>query len=198
MKLGLVKNSCIIIGLACSFLFAKDMILSTPDGLNIVLHDDSTWVFQNGQRNDLEKDFTVPVSNGKIVLISASGTWGFVNSEIKDERELVPSDSVTGKGHAANRDIAVATAQAQKQAFDQVVARMKIALKNMKIDQTKLSDCVRRVEKNIDKNDNFKKDIGWEVSVSMKLDRGSIFAVAECAEKKAKPVDTTAKAAKKK
>jgi hypothetical protein len=84
-----------------------------------------------------------------------------------------------------NRDVAVATAQAQKQALDQAVARMKIALKNMKIDPAKIADCIKRVEKQVDKNDNFKKDIGWEVSVSMKLDRGSIFAVAECAEKTA-------------
>ena len=196
MKIRLIERLCVVVGLTCGFLSAKDMVLSTPDGMNIVLHDDSTWVFQNGKRNEIEKDFTVPVSDSKIVLISSGGTWEFVSSEIKDERELVPADSVTGKGHAVNKDLAVATAQAQKQALDQVTARMKIALKNLKIDQTKLADCVKRVEKTVDKNDNFKKDVGWDVAVSMKLDRGSLFAVADCAQK-VKTADAPAKAAKK-
>jgi hypothetical protein len=161
----------------------KEMILTTPAGMTIVLHEDSTWTFQNGVKKEIEKDFTVPIDNGKIIMISTAGTWAYVTSEIKDERELVPSDSVTSKGHAVSRDVAVATAQAQKQALDQAIERMRIALKNMKIDQKKLADCVKRVEKQVDKTENFKKETGWEVSIAIKIDRGGIFAVAECAEK---------------
>lgn len=197
MRLIYVARVTVAISVACGFLFGKDMVLTTPDGMDIILKDDSTWVFKNGQKGEVEGDFTVPVTGGKIVLIAADGTWGFVKEEIKKEREIIPTDSVIGKGHGVHGDVAVANAMAQKEALAQVVGKMRIALKNVKIDQSKFADCVRRVEKDVDKQEEFKKGTGWVVSIKMTLDRGSILAVAECAMKEEKKPADTVKTTKK-
>jgi Ni,Fe-hydrogenase I large subunit len=197
---GVFLKLFLIIGVSCGSLFAKemvakDMVLTTLDGMKLVLHADNTWVFQDGKRVEVEKDFTVPVANGKIVLVATDGTWGYVEKEIKDEEKLIRVDSITGNGHSMNRDIVAATAEAQKQALNQTVSKMKNALRLLDIDPAKLADCVKRVEKDVDKKEDFKQNAGWDVSIKIVLDKGSIFAVADCAKK----VDNdTAAAAKKK
>ncbi|MBN1128357.1 MAG: hypothetical protein JXA71_05190 [Chitinispirillaceae bacterium] len=168
----------------------KDMVLTTLDGVDVLLRADNTWEIQGGKNIEFEKDFTVPVSGGKIVLIAMDGTWSYVNKEIQDENDLIPTQSVSGSGHAVHIDYAVATAQAQKQALSQVGAKMRNALKKVKTDPKKLDDCIRRVEKDVDKKEEFKKGPGWTVSITMVLDRGSILAVADCAIKEKK--DTAA------
>lgn len=168
----------------------KDLILTTLDGVDVVLHADNTWELQGGKNIQFEKDFTVPVSGGKIVLIAMDGTWSYVDKEIQDENALIPTQTVNGAGHAVHMDYSTASGQAQKQALAQVGAKMRTALKKVKIDLKKLDDCIRRVEKEVDKKEEFKKGIGWDVSISMVLDRGSILAVAECAMKEKK--DSTA------
>ncbi len=160
-----------------------------------MLKDDNTWVYENGKPSEIEKDFTVPVSNGKIILIGTDGTWGYVEKEIKDEEKLIKTDSVVGTGHSVNRDINAATADAQKQALRQAVSKMKNALHQLEIDDSKLEDCVKRVEKQVDKKEDFKQGTGWDVNIRMVLDKGSIFAVADCAKKIEN--DSTKAAAKK-
>jgi hypothetical protein len=177
-------KSVFIVALSCTFLFAKDMILTTLDGQKIILHEDNTWVFQSGKKTEIEKDFTVPVTGGKIVLIATDGTWGFVEKEIVNEEELVRADSIVGNGHSLNKDVTAANAEAQKLALAQAVSKMKVALSRLKIDQPKVADCVKRVEKDVSKKEDFKQGKGWDVSVRMFLDRGSILAVADCSMKK--------------
>jgi hypothetical protein len=193
--------SLFIIAATCCTVFAKDMVLTTLDGTDLLLKDDSTWVCKSGKQINVESDFTVPVDGGKFVLIAADGTWGFVKKEIKNEKELVSADLVIGKGHKVHIDVAVATALAQKEAVSNAVAKMKYALRNLEIDGKKLSDCVKRVEKDIDKKETFIKGTGWDVAIVISLDRGSILAVAECSMKDTaalttKPVGSTGPAKK--
>jgi hypothetical protein len=170
--------------LFCVSVFAKEMILTTLDGQKIVLHEDNTWTFESGTKGEIDQDLTVPVNGGKIVLIATDGTWGFTEKEIVHQEELVKTDSVVGNGHSINKDVTAANAEAQKLALAQVTARMKIALGKLKIDAPKLPDCVKRVEKDVSKKENFIQGKGWDVSVRIYLDRGSILAVAECVMKK--------------
>lgn len=167
------------------------MVLTTLEGTDLLLKDDSTWVYKSGNQIDITEDFTVPVDGGKFVLIAADGTWGFVKKEIKKEKELIPTDTVIGKGHAVHIDVAVATNLAQKEATSKVVTKMTYALRNVKIDPKKLSDCVKRVEKDVDKKETFIKGTGWDVAIVITLDRGSILAVAECSMKDAAVPATT-------
>jgi hypothetical protein len=168
----------------------KDLVLTTLDGVDVLLRADNSWEIQGGKNIDFEKDFTVPITGGKIVLISMDGTWSYVDKEIQDENDLIPTQSVSGSGRAVHIDVGVASAKAQKQALAQIGAKMKTTLKKVKIDPKKLDDCIQRVEKDIDKKEAFKKGTGWTVSISMALDRGSILAVADCAMKETK--DSTA------
>jgi hypothetical protein len=168
----------------------KELILTTLDGVDVVLHADNTWEIQSGKNIQFEKDFTVPVSGGKIVLIAMDGTWSYVDKEIQDEDALIPTQTINGAGHAVHMDYATASNQAQKQALAQVGTKMRSALKKIKIDLKKIDDCIRRVEKDVDKKEEFKKGVGWDVAISMVLDRGSILAVADCAMKEKK--DSTA------
>jgi len=190
VKTAFVSSVVLSISLVSAIL-AKDMVLTTLEGSDLLLKDDSTWTYKGGVPLTEEEDFTVPVDGGKYVLIAADGTWGFVRQPIKKEKEVIPADTVIGKGHAVHIDVAVATALAQKEALTQAVTKMKYALRNVKIDPKKLSECVKRVEKDVDKKETFKKGTGWDVTVVMTMDRGSILAVADCSMKdKPAPVDS--------
>lgn len=178
-----ILKSLLVLGVLAGILFAKDMIMTTLDGQKIVLHEDNTWTLPDGKRAEFEKDFTVPVSSGKIVLVATDGTWGYVEKEIKDEEKLIKVDSIIGNGHSVNRDVMAATAEAQKLALNQTITKMRNALKQLDINQTKLEDCVKRVEKDVNKKEDFKQGVGWDVTIRITLDRGSIFAVADCAKK---------------
>jgi hypothetical protein len=192
----ILLKSFFVIALGCTFLFAKDMILTTLDGQKIILHEDNTWVYHSGKKTEIERDFTVPVTGGKIVLIATDGTWGFVEKEIVNQEELVKTDSIVGNGHSLNKDVTAANAEAQKLALAQTVTKMKVALSKLKIDPSKVADCVKRVEKDVSKKEDFKQGKGWDVTVRVFLDRGSILAVADCAMKKEdESPDSTKKAA---
>jgi hypothetical protein len=176
-------------------LFAKssprptEMELTTPDGMAIILKPDSTWSFKNNNQESVENDFTVPVNNGKIIKISHDQTWSFVKKEIIPENKILACDSVSGKGHSINPDINTATDAAQKQAMQEISTKVKIALKNIKIDAKKLPDCIKDAHKDVSKNEDFKKNTGWEVSVLVKIDKTGLMAISDCAKKSA---DTSA------
>lgn len=205
MNPRIMMKSLYIICISCSFLFAKDLIMTTLDGQKLVLHEDNTWVMQSGKQTTFENDFTVPVSGGKIVLIATDGTWGFVDKEIVHQEELVKTDSIIGNGHSVNKDVMAAKAEAQKQALSQVTTKIKNALVKLKIDQKLLPDCIKRAEKDVTNKEDFKKGVGWDETVRMFLDRGSILAIADCSMKKEdeapdstkKAVGTKKKSAKK-
>jgi hypothetical protein len=168
---------------------AAEMELTTPDGVAIILKPDSTWSFKNNNQEGVENDFTVPVNNGKIIKISHDQTWSFVKKEIIPENKILACDSVSGKGHSINPDINTATDVAQKQAMQEISTKVKIALKNIKIDAKKLPDCIKDAHKDVSKNEDFKKNTGWEVSVLVKIDKTGLMAISDCAKKSA---DTSA------
>jgi hypothetical protein len=192
----IMMKSVVTICICCSLLIAKEMILTTLDGIKIALKEDNTWVLQSGKAPSFERDFTVPVSGGKYVLIAMDGTWGFVEKELVYQEDQVRTDSIVGNGHSVNKDVMAANAEAQKQALGQVTTKMRNALAKLKIDQKLLSDCIKRAEKDVTKKEDFKQGVGWEVTIRIFVDRGSILAVADCAMKKEDEApDSTKKAA---
>jgi hypothetical protein len=195
VKYRIAVLSFCFLSLLCGALFAKEMILTTLDGIKIVLKEDNTWVLQSGKQPSFERDFTVPVSGGKFVLVATDGTWGFVEKELVYQEDQVRTDSIVGNGHSVNKDVLVANAEAQKQAISQVNTKMRNALVKLKIDQKLLGDCVKRAEKDVTKKEDFKQGVGWDVAVRIFVDRGSILAIADCAMKKEdESADSTAKA----
>ncbi|HUI92477.1 MAG TPA: hypothetical protein VLX68_09550 [Chitinivibrionales bacterium] len=192
----IMMKSIIAVCIFCSLLFAKEMVLTTLDGVKIVLKEDNTWVLQSGKAPSFERDFTVPVNGGKYVLIAMDGTWGFVEKELVHQEDQVRADSIVGNGHSVNKDVMAANAEAQKQALSQVTTKMRNALAKLKIDQKLLGDCIKRAEKDVTKKEDFKQGLGWDVSIRMFVDRGSILAVADCAmAKEDEAADSTKKAA---
>jgi hypothetical protein len=177
-----MKNTilALLVLFACSVL-AKDMALTTPEGVQIILHDDNTWEYKKGPSLQPPKDDnSVELTDGRIILLKTDYSWGFVDRATLANMLKVTIDSVSTKGSGTNIDVAVATKTAYSKCWETVAAKIRAGV-NKKMAQAKLMDCVRRVEKDEDKQENFVKGQGWTVSVSMKLDRGSINAVIECA-----------------
>jgi hypothetical protein len=73
-----------------------------------------------------------------------------------------------------------ASAIAMKNAVGNATNKLKAAIKNKKLNYTKLQDCVKRVEKDVDSEENFTKGKGWSVTTNIVLDKGSILAVLDC------------------
>ncbi|MGB7567725.1 MAG: hypothetical protein WBM07_07690 [Chitinivibrionales bacterium] len=159
------------------------MELTTPDGTAIILNPDSTWSFKNGKQEPIDKDFTVPLRNGKIIKIAQDQTWSYVKEEIVNVTQVLASDSVTGKGHCVNADVTAATDVAQKQALQDLTAKIKLALGKIKSDPKKLPDCIKEVQKNVVKNEDFKKGIGWEITVLVTVNKSGLLALSDCAKK---------------
>lgn len=165
------------------------MELTTPDGTAIILNPDSTWSFKNGKQEPIDKDFTVPLRSGKIIKIAQDQTWSYVKEEIVNVTQVLASDSVTGKGHCVNADVTTATDAAQKQAMQDLTAKIKLALGKIKSDPKKLPDCIKEVQKNVVKNEDFKKGIGWEITVLVTVNKSGLLALSDCAKK---IIDSTA------
>ena len=171
--------------------------LKTPDGLMIVLNPDSTWQFKDGQASTVEKDFTVPVGGGRIILITSDGKWGFTKKEIINSTVHLLSDSIIAKGHNINIDIGTATSAAQKQALKEMNLKIRAAIKKFSLDPKKLEECIKNVEKGVEKKEDFKKGSGWDVSITIIVNKDGLLAVSECAKKaEAEPKTGAKKAAK--
>jgi len=99
------------------------------------------------------------------------------------------------KGNSVNQDITTATGAAQKQALKEMNLKIRAAIKKFKIDAAKLDECIKNVEKNIDKKENFVKGKGWESSITIIVNKNGLLALTECAKK---PEVEPAKGAKKK
>ena len=67
--------------------------------------------------------------------------------------------------------------------MQEISTKVKIALKNIKIDAKKLPDCIKDAHKEVSKNEDFKKNTGWEVSVLVKIDKNGLMALSDCAKK---------------
>ena len=171
------------------------MELTTPDGTAIILNPDSTWSFKNGKQEPIDKDFTVPLRNGRIIKIAQDQTWSYVKEEIVNVTQVIVSDSVTGKGHCLNADVTNATDVAQKQAMQDLTAKIKLALGKIKSDPKKLPDCIKDVQKNVVKTEDFKKGAGWEITVLVTVNKSGLLALSDCAKK---TIDSTAVIKKKK
>ncbi len=183
--------SAIVLIFACFQVFATKGVLveqqawelKTPDGLMIVLNPDSSWAFKDGKTSTIEQDFTVPVGGGRIILITQDGRWGFTNKEIINSTVHLVSDSIVAKGHNINMDLNTATAAAQKQVLKELNVKIRGAVKNFKLDATKLEECIKNVEKSVDKKEDFKKGSGWDVSVVIIVNKTGLLGVTECAKK---------------
>jgi hypothetical protein len=186
-----VYVSATVLIFACFQIFATKGIvveqqaweLKTPDGLEIVLNPDSTWAFKDGKNSTVEQDFTVPVGGGRIILITQDGKWGFTHKEIINSTVHLVSDSIIAKGYSVNPDLNTATAATQKQVLKEMNGKIRAAVKNFKLDPTKIEECIKNVEKGVDKKENFVKGKGWEVSVTIIVNKTGLMGITECAKK---------------
>jgi hypothetical protein len=168
----------------------RRMVLNTPDGKNILLKEDNTWEPDGNKEMIVEKDFTVPLNDGRFVLITADGTWGFVGKEVQYAEDMLTIDKVVARGTGQSIDVNAATNAAGRQALDNAVLKTRDALKKIKVDTKKIRECIERVEKDMSTDEQFAKGKGWTVTVTMTLDKGSLLAVVDCAR------DTTSAKAK--
>ena len=84
MKALFLNATILFAFFSCSALFAEKgvlvekqaMELKTLDGTRILLYEDSTWQFKDPKHQEIEKDFTVPIGGGRIILISKDQRWG--------------------------------------------------------------------------------------------------------------------------
>ncbi len=198
MKFFTFKLSYIILFSSFIFsIFAADMVLTTPDGVNIVLHDDNTWDFEDRNSEDITEDIDITLGDNRIILITPDYEWRFVKKSDLKKKNVIPVKNVTATGMGKSIDLAQALATASKAALDKVTYKLKISLKNKKLKNDKLKDCIRRVEKDVDTTEVFTKGRGWSVKIAILLDKGSILAVLDCESEKAakkeeikdKPID---------
>jgi hypothetical protein len=191
MKSRVFRFSVLVLIFSSFYIFATKGVLveqqawelKTPDGMMIVLNPDSTWQFKDGKTSTIEKDFTVPVGSGHIILITQDGKWGFTKKEIVNSTVHLISDSIVAKGHNINMDLATATAAAQKQVLKELEIKIRAAIKKFSLDQKKLDECIKNIEKGVDKKEDFKKGSGWDVSITIVVNKTGLLGVTECAKK---------------
>jgi hypothetical protein len=159
----------------------KRMVLSTPDGRDILLKEDNTWEPEGGREMIVDKDFTVPLNDGRFVMITADGSWAFVNKELQYADDMLIVDRVVAKGTGRSIDVNAAANAARKQAMDNAAAKTREAVRNIKVNGKKIRGCIEQVEKEVESEESFVKGSGWTVNVTVTLDKGSLLAVVGCA-----------------
>ncbi len=179
---ALVLPLCLLCTLAVS-LYAADMTVSYG-GVSYVLHEDNTWEFEHKKAGELDEDCEIPLDDDRIVKLSADNTWRFMEKEELDERAKTPVSEIKARGTSLHPVLSEASARAMKDAVDKATQKLKASIKNRKVNYTKLNDCVKQVEKEVETQEQFTKGSGWSVTVNMTLDKGSILAVVDCEAQK--------------
>ena len=173
--------------------FSGDMTL-VYNNLEIILHENETWDFVDKGAEDFKESFNITLNDNRIIRISTDYTWRFVAKSELSSIEFVTTKNVTAKGNATHLVLAEANVRAMKKAVKNASVKLKASVKNRKLNLANLTDCVRRVEKDVDTQETFTKGKGWSVKVEIILDKGSILAVLDCeAKAKAKPKKTAKK-----
>jgi hypothetical protein len=161
-------------------LSAADMTL-VYNGKDIILHEDNSWDYADKNTPDPREDQIITLGDNRTIILAKNYSWKFVEKE-----ELLKSNddlSVTvieAKGSAHHAVLAEASALATNKAFANATAKLKASVKNKKINGAKLLTCVTRVEKEVESSESFVKGSGWDVTVRVVLDKGSIRAALDC------------------
>lgn len=171
---------------------ADDMVLTLHNGQDVTLHEDNYWSFEDRTQDDLTESLNITLGDNRVIRINQDYTWKFLSKEDLASNKNVSVKTITAKGSCTHVVLSEATALAMKSAITKATKKLKASIKNKKLNYAKLRNCVRRVEKEIDTEENFVKGRGWNVVISIVLDKGSILAVLDCEKEK-----TPAKTAKK-
>jgi hypothetical protein len=184
MKVWFSHTSSLLLLIALSFSFAADMTL-VHEGKEFILHDNNTWDFVNKNRDDLTKNTFVTLDDNRIILLTTQYEWRFVDkAELKKTNDNISVKFISAKGTAQHRVVSEATANAKNKALVNATKKLKASIKHKKLNYNKLLDCVKRVEKEEESSESFSKGKGWNVTIKINLDKGSILAVLDCEGKK--------------
>ncbi|MGD9201642.1 MAG: hypothetical protein PVI26_08780 [Chitinispirillia bacterium] len=174
-----------------AFAFSNDMTL-VYNNQEIILHEDETWDFADQNAKEFKESFNITLNDNRIIRISTDYSWRFVAKNELNSIEFVTTKNVSAKGNATHPVLAEANARAMENAVKKASVKLKASVKNRKLNLANLTDCVKRVEKDVDKQEKFTKGTGWNVKVEIALDKGSILSVLDC-EAQAKPKKTAKK-----
>jgi hypothetical protein len=161
-------------------IWAGDMTLIMDNNQAVILHEDNTWEFKDRNLPDLTKDVYLGLNDNRTIKVGADYSWKFVGAAELSSNENIAPDSVSAKGSANHIGLPEAKAIALNNAVEKATGKFQTAVKQKKLDYKKLKECIRRVEKDIDYEQNFVTGRGWSVSAKVLLDKGSILAVLEC------------------
>lgn len=171
-------------------IWAGDMTLIMDNNQAVILHEDNTWEFKDRNLPDLTKDVYLGLSDNRTIKVGADYTWKFVGAAELSSNENIAPDSVSASGTGNHIGLPEAKAIALKNAVEKATGKFQAAVKQKKLNYTKLKECISRVEKEVDYEQNFATGKGWSVSARVLLDKGSILAVLECVNPPKPPKDS--------
>lgn len=186
MKKESSVSTILWIMLLCLFthgLFANDMILEIGRGDVVLLHSDHTWDFQSHASEELTKNVSIALDNGKAVKINKNHTWYYIEQQGQDQSytdEVEYLGTAYSMGNAHNTDLLEAKMMAMSQATVQLSKQLLSALGDQTLSLKKLNQCIEQEDKDVETKENIKNKM-WYVQVRISVDSYQIQMIVDCA-----------------
>lgn len=150
------------------------------EGTSYVLHEDNTWDFLDRDAPELKEDLIATLPDNRTIKLLGNHSWQFLTKDELKQNSNLSISVVKVQGRGTHSGYSEAVNIATKKALANATQKIRSSLPQKKLNQKKLENCVRRVEKESNQSDAFTKGKGWSVTIDWVLDKGSILAVLDC------------------
>jgi hypothetical protein len=173
MKTKTIRSAAMLAAILLSALFAEDLYLTLEDGVSVILHQNYTWDYQEGDEKSIGLGKPILLDDGSTIVVNKNGTWGFVTDKLS-QRPGIETDvaSVSGVGVAQREKLDDAKASAMETALKRLAKQFKAAVPELKVDEQTLIDCIYKEEKNIETGEVKLKL--WKATVKLQLDEQGV------------------------
>ncbi len=179
------KNLTLAVWLGVFFLsasapsFGQDMYLELEDGLEIVLYQDYSWDYSQGNGPRRTEISYIELEDGRELAISPDHTWGYRQAGKEGSLgKLEQLESLYAIGVARRADYQQATTAARTEADRRLALQILPLAQDASLQYEDVLSCLQKSPGDVQYHDE-KKD-GWQVTARITMDGENLSAVLQC------------------
>jgi hypothetical protein len=171
-----------------------DMTLDLGNGVEVFLHEDSSWSYKERPAKEIDEDQYITVDRGQIIMIGVEGNWRFVDGkQAKEATTKIVYETMFASGMSESKVHREADAKAMEMAIGKMVTKLRKAV-GSKVSSTLVKKCLMMQDGVIEKQETFGKL--WRVTVKISLDDAGVKRIIACSQEyEEKPAEGGAKGA---
>jgi hypothetical protein len=162
----------------------SETTFTTDRGITVVLKSDSTWEYKAEGKEAISQDVIEELGDGRILILRADGTWGFMEKNARTKTIMLGLKSVEASAISINKEHDVALKAAVQEVLDKLARKINTPLYKGQKSQQKIIDCIKEGAKDFTPVEKFTEAKTWQVTIEVKMYQDQIVDVADCIAKK--------------